>query len=125
MKSKILRCETCKIYAISNEIYEKEDLELFRNRPAKPHEVECDCEDCQLIDLEYGVSFTEDDVKALEALDEKQSCPQCNQPMRVSFPPRFSIQDKYQKYRMEHFKEKMHEQFDYIFQKDSKEKNQP
>ncbi|MHA1776900.1 MAG: nucleolar RNA-binding Nop10p family protein [Promethearchaeota archaeon] len=38
-------------------------------------------------------------------LDHK--CPQCKLPTENVHPPKFSLQDKYQKYRLSYFREKM------------------
>jgi rRNA maturation protein Nop10 len=39
------------------------------------------------------------------------SCPYCHQPVENVYPARFSMEDKYQKYRLGYFKEKMKGKF--------------
>lgn len=36
-----------------------------------------------------------------------KTCPVCKSPVENVHPPRFSLQDKYQEYRLPYFKEKM------------------
>ena len=39
------------------------------------------------------------------------NCSKCNSLVENVYPPRFSLQDKYQDYRMEYFREKMHAKY--------------
>lgn len=38
-------------------------------------------------------------------------CPRCGGDLENVFPPKFSLQEKYQKYRIDFFRQKMHKKF--------------
>lgn len=40
-----------------------------------------------------------------------EKCPRCQGTLENVFPPKFSMEDKYQKYRLDFFKEKMQKKF--------------
>lgn len=46
---------------------------------------------------------------------EENKCPVCNNDLKNVHPPRFSLQDKYQDYRMKFFIEKMEKKFPQLF----------
>ncbi|WP_371805872.1 nucleolar RNA-binding Nop10p family protein [Candidatus Lokiarchaeum ossiferum] len=50
-------------------------------------------------------------TKCMNYTISEANCKNCNSPVENVYPPRFSLQDKYQDYRMEHFRKKMHEKF--------------
>jgi H/ACA ribonucleoprotein complex subunit 3 len=39
------------------------------------------------------------------------NCPRCGGPLENVFPPKFSMEDKYQKYRQDFFQQKMAKKF--------------
>ncbi|MHA1728861.1 MAG: H/ACA ribonucleoprotein complex subunit NOP10 [Promethearchaeota archaeon] len=43
---------------------------------------------------------------------EEKICPKCGEQLRTPHPPKFSPHDKYQKYRISYFKEKLNKIYD-------------
>ena len=40
-----------------------------------------------------------------------EKCPICDTDLKNVHPPKFSLQDKYQEYRIKYFREKMHKKY--------------
>lgn len=110
MKSKLVKCTECGRYAINDEAVfkskTKDDIDAAieaENTPFKEHLI--------VINLQ-GMS------KRKENIPEKEFniCPECQGKMVSVLPPKFGMEDKYQKYRLDAFKEKIKAKFNYLFQ---------
>ncbi|MHA1647981.1 MAG: nucleolar RNA-binding Nop10p family protein [Promethearchaeota archaeon] len=59
--------------------------------------------------------------KCLKYTISEDKCPICGNPLINVEPPRFSLQDKYQEYRMPYFREKMQKKFPELAEKIQKQ----
>ena len=110
MKSKLVKCKECGRYGINDEaIFKSKSKEYIEAAIESEHEKDKE----HLIAINFqGMS------KRKEIIPEKEYniCPECRGQMVSVLPPKFGLEDKYQKYRIDAFKEKIKAKFNYLFE---------
>jgi rRNA maturation protein Nop10 len=109
MKSKLMKCKECGRYAINDEAVFKDKGDVDVDPRSKSDSKD---QQPQLIVINIkGANIKKNSIEK----NEYNFCPECSGEMIGVLPPKFGLEDKYQKYRLDAFKEKIKTKFDYIF----------
>jgi rRNA maturation protein Nop10 len=111
VKSKLVKCIECGRYAINDEA-------VFKSKTKDNNEDAIESENTSNKEHLVVINF-QGMSKRKDIIPEKEYniCPECQGKMLSVLPPKFGMEDKYQKYRIDAFKEKIKKKFDYLFQK--------
>lgn len=110
MKSKLVKCTDCGRYAINDEA-------VFKSKAKDDTDAAIESENKENKEHLIVINF-QGMSKRKDIVPEKDFniCPECQGKMVTVLPPKFGMEDKYQKYRLDAFKEKIKKKFNYMFE---------